>query len=401
MNAAGVGDLDAVAAALHRVVGDGGAAGLCWAVSVGDEIEVHAAGVLDPRRPETPMPTDGVFRIASVTKPVVAVLALQLVEEGLIGLDDPVDPILPELADRVVLVDPHGRLDGPTVPAHRPLTLRDLLSFRCGLGMDFDFSRPQPVLERMWADGVGPGPTPPACSPDEYMRRLGSLPLADHPGGRWLYHTGSDIASVLVERVRGRTLDAELDERVLQPAGMTDTGFRVRSDQIERLGVCRMTDGPEPGTPPAVWDEPQGRWATEPEFRSGAAGLVSTTTDLVRFARVLLRGGRGPGGRVLGPDLVAEMLRDHLGRAGRAEARLDDEGDSLGWGLGVAVRTRDHPLGWPTAGTYGWDGGLGSRWLVDPERDLCAVVLVTDAFDTRSGAAAMTAFDRALAAALA
>jgi len=335
------------------------------------------------------MPVDGLFRIASVSKPIVAVAALQLVEAGLAVLDEPVDDVLPELADRRVLTDAQGPLDQPTVPAERPLALRDLLTFRCGLGMHFDVSVPQPLLDQMWEWGIGPGPTPPACGPDEFMARLGRLPLADQPGTRWRYHTGSDIVSVLIERARGETLDVVLARDVFAPLGMADTGFWVRSDQLGRFGAWRMTgdDGE-----PAIWDGPEGRWSAPPPFRSGAAGLVSTTADLVAFGRMLLSGGAGPRGRLLDGALVGELTTDQLTDEQRSVARIDDAGAALGWGLGLAVRRDAGPAGWPTVGSYGWDGGLGSRWLVDPNDDLCAVVLSTDALTSPATPAVFTEF---------
>ncbi len=359
-----------------------GTGGVAWALSLGGESACGAAGWLDPHREGQVMPDDGIFRVASVSKPIVAVAALQLVEQGLLGLDDPVDGVLPELADRRVLLDPHGGLDQASVPARRPLTLRDLLTFRCGLGMDFDFSAPQPVLERMWELGIGPGPTPPACGPDEFMARLGELPLSDQPGTRWRYHTGSDIVSVLIERVQGDPLDTVLARDVFGPCGMPDTGFWIQPEQLDRFGVCRMADA---HGRLAVWDGPDGRWSTPPSFRSGAAGLLSTTADLIAFGRLLLADGDAPGGRVLTPASVAAMTSDQLTGNQRARAVIDDDGDDLGWGLGLAVRHRDAQAGWPTAGCYGWDGGLGSRWLVDPALDLSAVVLSTDAFESPSG----------------
>jgi CubicO group peptidase (beta-lactamase class C family) len=341
------------------------------------------------------MPDDGIFRVASVSKPIVTVAAFQLVEQGLLGLDDPVDGVLPELADRRVLLDPHGSLDQPRVPARRPLTLRDLLTFRCGLGMDFDFSAPQPVLERMWELGIGPGPTPPACDPDEFMARLGELPLSDQPGTRWRYHTGSDIVSVLIERVWGEPLDAVLARDVFDPCAMSDTGFWIRPEQLDRFGVCRMVGEHRQLE---VWDRPDGRWAIRPAFRSGAAGLLSTTADLIAFGRMLLAGGEAPGGRVLTPASVAAMTSDHLTDEQRVRAVIDDEGDDLGWGFGLAVRHGDARAGWPTAGCFGWDGGLGSRWLVDPALDLCAVVLSTDAFESVHAPVLMRSFVDAIAA---
>ncbi|MFN0090374.1 MAG: serine hydrolase domain-containing protein [Acidimicrobiales bacterium] len=380
-----------------QTAGDG-VGGLAWAVSVGAEVASGAAGWLDPDRRERPMPVDGVFRIASVSKPIVAVAALALVEEGLAGLDEPVDDVLPELANRRVLTDPHGPLDQATTPAERPLTLRDLLSFRCGLGIDFDFAAPQPVLDRMWEWGIGPGPTPPACEPDEFMAQLGRLPLADQPGTRWRYHTGSDIVSVFIERVRRETLDVVLARDVFAPIGVTDTGFWVRPDQLARFGACRMAgaDGAL-----VIWDGPEGRWSSPPRFRSGAAGLVSTTADLVAFGRMLLSGGAAPGGRVLAEELINELTTDQLTDDQRSLARIDDDGAAVGWGLGVGVRREAAPSGWPSAGAFGWDGGLGSRWLVDPAEDVCAVILSTDAFTAAAAPALMTEFTEAVAAVLA
>ncbi|MGF1598612.1 MAG: serine hydrolase domain-containing protein [Acidimicrobiales bacterium] len=374
----------------------GGVGGIAWAIGLGDRVVSGSAGWLDPDRRQRPMPADGLFRIASVSKPVVAVAALQLVEAGLAGLDEPVDGVLPELADRRVLADAAGPLDQRTVPAERPLTLRDLLTFRCGLGMDFDFDTPQPVLERLWEWGIGPGPTPPACDPDEFMARLGQLPLADQPGTRWRYHTGSDIVSVYIERLRGETLDVVLERDVFAPLGMDDTGFWVRPDQLGRFGACRMVDDDGDLT---VWDEPDGRWSSPPSFRSGAAGLVSTTADLLAFGRMLLAGGEGPSGPVLAPGLVEELTTDQLTDEQRSAAGIDEGGVALGWGFGVGVRHHTGPAGWPGGGSYGWDGGLGSRWLVDPSDDLCAVVLSTDAFTSPEPPPLMSAFVDGIAAA--
>lgn len=374
-------------------VRDDGVGGLAWAVGSSNGIVTGAAGWLDPDRRDREMPVDGVFRIASVSKPIVAVAALQLVEAGLAGLDEPIDEVLPELASPQVLTDPDGPLDQATEPAERAITLRDLLTFRCGLGMHFDFERPQPLLDRMWEWGIGPGPTPPACDPDEFMVRLGRLPLAEQPGTRWRYHTGSDIVSVFIERVRGEPLDVVLTRDVFTPAGMRDTGFSIRPDQLHRFGSCRMVQDGVLGT----WDRPDGRWSEPPEFRSGAAGLVSTTADLVAFGQTLLGGGMGPGGRLLAPGAVAEMTTNQLSDEQRAEASMDVGGVVQGWGLGLAVSLDDAAAGWPNSGSYGWDGGLGSRWLVDPATGVCAVILSTDAFESPAAPALMDDFVAAIA----
>ncbi len=379
-------------------VTDGGVGGLTWAVSIGDDVVSGAAGWLDPMDQTRPMPVDGIFRIASVSKPIVAVAALQLVEEGLVDLDAPIDAVLPELADRRVLVDPNGPIDQETVPAERPLSLRDLLTFRCGLGMDFDFSVDQPLLERLWELGIGPGPTAPECAPDEYLAQLGALPIAEQPGTRWRYHTGSDIVSVLIERVRGTTLGEVLERDVFAPLSMTDTGFWARPDQLDRFGACRMAEEDGEFT---IWDAPDsGRWSAPPAFRSGATGLISTPADLVRLGRMLLNIGAGPDGPVLGRGFVTEMTTDQLTEQQRKGARIDGLSSTLGWGFGAAVNSEQGELAWPPIGAFGWDGGLGSRWIIDPSHNLCAVLLTTDGLTSPDLPVVMDDFFKAIATAL-
>ena len=174
--------------------------GVAWVAAVGDDVETGVAGCRT--RGGAPVQRDSIFRIASMTKPVVAVGALLLVEECKLRLEDPVDGLLPELADRRVLVDGRGPVEGETVPAHRPITVHDVLTFRLGLGMDFTAPWPQPLLEAMDALGLGSGPPEPSGppGPDEWMRRLSTLPLLYQPGERWLYNTGSDVLGVLVAR---------------------------------------------------------------------------------------------------------------------------------------------------------------------------------------------------------
>src|SRR5439155_12517907 len=200
--------------------------GVAWLVARDGHVEAGVAGSLTRGRPE-PVRRDSVFRIASMTKPIVAVAALVLVEECRLRLEDPVDDLLPELAGRRVLVDGRGPLDGDTVPAQRPITVRDLLTFQLGLGMDFAAPWPQPLLEAMNDLGLGSGPPEPRVppDPDEWMRRLSTLPLLYQPGERWLYNTGADVLGVLIARASQQPLDAFLRERVLEPLGMVDTGF--------------------------------------------------------------------------------------------------------------------------------------------------------------------------------
>lgn len=315
----------------------------------------------------TPVGRDTIFRISSMTKPVTAVATLILLEECVIRLDEPVDRLLPELADRRVV----RRVDGPvedTVPAERPITVRDLLTFRMGFGGYFG---PCPLNEVAAPLGLAAGPPQPSVppEPDEWVRRLGSLPLMFQPGERWLYHTGADVLGVLVARAAGRPFPDFLRERVFEPLGMVDTGFHVPEGDLDRLATSYLTD-PATGAL-EVYDPPDGQWSRPPAFPSGGAGLVSTADDFLAFARMLLRGGAP----LLSRPSVEVMTSDHLTTAQKAVSGFSPgDFDGRGWGFGVGVVTRrDHPAA--PVGQYGWDGGLGTVWRNDPREDLTATLL--------------------------
>jgi len=353
----------------------GETAGVAWLAARGTDIVAGVSGVLT-RGAEEPVRRDSIFRIASMTKPVVAVAALVLVEECRLRLDDPVDDLLPELADRRVLVDGRGPIDGATVPAHRPITVEDVLTFRLGWGMDFEGGWPQPLFEAMADLGVGGGPPNPQVppEPDEWIRRMGTLPLLHQPGERWLYDTGADVLGVLVARAAGQPLETFLAERVFGPLGMVDTGFST--PHLDRLSTTYGRD-PQTGEP-VVYDPPGGQWSKPPAFPSASGGLVSTLDDYFRFGRMLLAGGRLPDGtRLLSRASVETMTTDHLG-AGPGVPGPSPDG-AQGWGYGVAVQVRRTGLATP-AGSYGWAGGLGSSWANNPAEGLVGVVLTTDMF---------------------
>ena len=212
------------------------AGGIAWLAARDGDVELGVAGTLT-REEDRAVEPDSLFRIASMTKPITAVAALILVEECRLRLDDPIDDLLPEMASRPVLVDGRGDLDGETVPATRPITVDDLLTFRLGLGMDFSAPWPWPVMDAMDALDLGSGPPHPQVppEPDEWIRRLSTLPLLYQPGERWLYNTGSDVLGVLVRRAAGQPLEVFLRERLFEPLGMVDTAFHV--EQPDRLGA--------------------------------------------------------------------------------------------------------------------------------------------------------------------
>jgi CubicO group peptidase (beta-lactamase class C family) len=353
--------------------------GLVWLVGRHDEVHVGTAGSRDGA-PDHAVRRDSIFRISSMTKPIVAVAALTLIEEGRLRLDEPVDRLLPELADRRVLRHSTGPLDD-TVPAKRPITVDDVLTLRLGLGMDLTAWRePQPTLEAIAALGLGVGPPAPAGppGPDEWMRRLGTVPLARQPGERWLYQVGADVLGVLVARAADQPLDTVLRERVFTPLGMRDTGFSVPPADLDRFGTCSGID-PTTGEA-AVFDPVDGQWTQPPAFPSGGAGLVSTVDDYRAFAEMLRGGGTRGGQRILGRSSVEAMTTDHLSTDQRVTSGPEPDG-ALGWGYGVCVRVRAGGPAEPV-GRYGWDGGLGSSWANDPAADLTGILLTTQTWSS-------------------
>ena len=351
---------------VETAVARGDAPGVVAAVGRGGEGYVAAAGVMAVGGP--PMRRDTLFRISSNTKPMTAAAVLSLVDDGLLELNGVVDDLLPELADRRVLSRPDGPLTD-TIPARRPITVRDLLTFTWGFGMQgamFIAADPWPIAtaaaERQLATF---GPPQPASTPDPdtWIARLGELPLLAHPGERWLYQSGSQVLGVLAARAAGAPFGDVLRSRVFSPLGMDDTGFHA-ADTTRLSTAYQKRDGML-----VVTDPPEGQWSQPPAFPDGGAGLVSSVDDMVAFGRMLLRGGSP----VLKPATVAEMTRDQLSPEQRANvwpgfSFLEDRG----WGYGVSVLDD---------GRYTWWGGLGTVWSNVPSQDLTVVVLTQRAAD--------------------
>jgi CubicO group peptidase (beta-lactamase class C family) len=353
-------------AAAH--IGDTRTPGMVAVLARGDQVHVEVLGTMSVGGP--PVRPDSLFRIASTTKPITGAATLVLVEEGLIDLDEPVGRLLPELAEPRVL----RRMDAPlddTVAATGPITARQLLTFTFGFGMAVEmFTSPEPwpiVAAAGEARLATMGPPLPAQQPDPdtWIAALGSLPLLAQPGERWFYNTGASVLGVLCARAAGMPFADVLRTRLFEPLDMHDTAFHAAD--VDRL-LTSYVPGPDGLT---VWDEPAGQWSRPPAFGDGAAGLVSTADDLLAFARMLLRGGDP----VLPTDAVREMTRDQL----TAQQRESSRGFLIGrsWGFCQSVVTEG-----PYAGAYGWDGGLGTSLLIDPERDLTVIVLTQRMFET-------------------
>jgi len=356
--------------ALARHVASGDMPGLVALVARRGEIHVEAIG-RQSFETETPMRRDTIFRIASMTKPITAAATLILVEQCRLRLDDPVDDFLPELAGRRVLKSLEGPVED-TVPARRPISVRDLLTFTFGLGAVMVWPPKHPIQKAMAEAGVAPGPGQPELSADDFMKRLGSLPLIYQPGERWLYHTGSDVLGVLIARASGQSLADFMRDQLFEPLGMRDTGFEVPAGKLDRLAGAYTMD-PQKKALGFFDDARNSRWAKPPAFARGGSGLVSTADDYLAFCRMLLNKGRHGDRRLLSRPAVELMMSDQLTAEQKQGAELFF-GHGASWGMGGAVVTRRTDL-CTTPGRYGWDGGYGTSGHLDPTEDMVGILL--------------------------
>ncbi len=359
--------LDSLDVTMQGHVDKGALPGVVTLLARGDEVHVTLAGVQDLDG-KSPMRRDTIFRIASMTKPVTAAAAMILVEEGRIGLEDPVDKFLPELADRKVLRSVESELDD-TVPASRAVTLRDLLTLQFGLGVVMVWPPKYPIQFALEKAGLAPGWALVNMPPDEFMARIGALPLVYQPGDVWLYHSGLDVAGVLVARVAGKSLGDFMAERIFQPLGMKDTGFFVPESSIDRLATFYAPGDANGFT---VIDKPAGgTFSRQPVFEAGGGGLVSTVDDYLAFGRMMLGKGALGSTRILSEASVAEMTRDQISAEVKARSPFSAGfWDDRGWGLGMSVITKG--VG---AGRFGWDGGYGTSGYMDPGNNLVGIML--------------------------
>jgi CubicO group peptidase (beta-lactamase class C family) len=374
--------LAALDAALAGHASTGAVPGLVALVARGEEEHVTSAGhkaIGD----NAPIGRDAIFRIASLTKPVTGVAAMLLIEDGAMALDDPVERWLPELSARRVLRSYDAQLSD-TVPAERPITVEDVLSFRLGFGSIFTPDT-LPVVQaeaELELKTLGPPWPPTPHNPGEWIAALGSLPLLDQPGERFRYNTGATVAGILIERVTGAPFGEVLSKRVFEPLGMTDTAFYVPADKMARFtsmyapsevaAVFGGGDGPGAGGLTLI-DQPGGWYSVPPALPDGAGGLVSTIDDLAAFAAMLAADGGG----LLSEESVGQMLRERTTARDRAENPWFF-GQHLGWGLTMSVPTagvdpRTLPDGTPRG--YGWEGGSGTAWRTDPATGLTGILL--------------------------
>lgn len=354
--------------------------GIATLIARANEIHVDAVGTMTVEG-NIPMRRDTIFRIASITKPITAAATLILVDDGSLRLGDSVERWLPELANRKVLKRIDSQLDD-TVPARRSITVRDLLTFCFGFGSVMAMPGTYPIQLPI-RDGHlgGDGPPHPSLTPgpDEWMRRLGELPLMYQPGERWAYNTGSDVLGVLIARVSGKPLGAFLTERLFEPLGMKDTAFSVPASKLDQLPGCYQFN-PNSGRLEAFDSLENSEYGRPPAFESGAGGLVSTVDDYFAFCRMMLNKGVSGRERVLSEAAVESMTHDQLSPEQKIGAELFF-GRHSSWGFGVAVNIlREKP--WTVPGRFGWDGGFGTSAYSDPTDDLIGILLTQRMMDS-------------------
>jgi len=342
-----------VGALLDAFVREGRVAGAVVAVARrGSLAYLHTTGVQDVET-GTPMSEGSLFRIYSMAKPVTAVAAMMLHEEGHFQLDDPVSRYLPEFS-RVRVAEQQGR---PWRAPAREITVRDLLLHTSGLShrtsalyTDLRVRR-RDIPMRQFLDNVV------------------AAPLMEDPGTLFRYSEGTTVVGALIEVWSGQRLDDFLEERIFRPLGMSDTGFWVRPEQRGRLATVHVT-APEGGLVPyEIEDVPV---TVRPALLEGAVGLVSTVSDFVRFSQMLLQGGALDGVRLLPPETVQTMTRNGLD-----DAVLQGRPGTMGWGLGnVNVVMDPAALSYPASlGEYGWDGTAGTIFWVDPVQEMVIVLM--------------------------
>jgi CubicO group peptidase (beta-lactamase class C family) len=318
-----------------------------------------ALGRQNPASPK-PMAHDTLFRIFSMTKPIVSVGIMMLLEEGTFLLNDPVAKYIPEFSDQKVGVEHNGMLE--LVPLKRPITIQDLLRHTSGIA--YEHTGNGPVQQLYQQSRVRSR----KISNAEHATLVASMPLMCQPGAEWNYSRSTDILGRLIEVVSGKTLGAFLTERILAPLQMAETAFHTGPENTDRLAEPFPVD-PWNGEKVQLFN-----MLETPVMESGGGGLVSTTMDYARFCQMLLNGGMLDGVRIIGRKTLQLMASNHLDPSVKLESHLVPAGHSFG--LGFAVRTQDGMA--PFAGSVGqffWSGMAGTFFWIDPKEELFAVFM--------------------------
>jgi CubicO group peptidase (beta-lactamase class C family) len=345
---------------LQREIDKGTMPGATVMVARGGQIGWFDA--LDRQDPatSTPMARDTIFRIFSMTKPIVSIGVMMLLEEGHFLLDDPVAKFIPEFANQKVGVEADGQLD--LVPLKRPITIQDLL--RHTSGITYEHTGNGLVQQLYQQSRVRSRKIDNA----EHAALVASLPLICQPGAEWNYSRSTDILGRLIEVVSGKSLGAFLTERVLAPLRMSETAFYAGDENAHRLAEPFAAD-------PWTGDKVQlFNMLEKPVMESGGGGLVSTTMDYARFCQMLLSGGELDGVRIIGRKTLEFMASDHLDPTVKIQGTLTQPGHSFGLGFGIRTQEGIAPFS-GSVGQFFWSGMGGTFFWIDPKEDLFAIFM--------------------------
>jgi CubicO group peptidase (beta-lactamase class C family) len=355
-----------VGTAIEAEIAAGNIAGGVLLVARHGEVAYLESYGMQDKLSDAPMRTDSLFRLFSMTKPIVSVAVLMLNEQGRLLLNDPVTNYIPSFAETEVWVEGTGGENGEieVEAAGRPITIQDLLRHTSGIVYGGFGDTPVHALYRdstvMSFDNTSA----------EFAEVLADLPLVHQPGTVWDYGQSTDVLARVVEIVSGQPIDVFLQENILDPLAMTETGYVVPDEDLGR--VAEQLPNPETGEASPLRDV-----GVKPTWLPGGHGLVGSASDYWRFAQMLLNGGELDGARILSPTTVAFMTSDHLGAAVEKRPGLMWwVGDGYGFGLGVAVRLNDGVSAWNgAAGDYYWMGYAGTNFQVSPARELVMVFM--------------------------
>jgi len=309
----------------------------------------------------TPMAQNTIFRIFSMTKPIVSIGIMMLIEDGHFLLGDPVAKFIPEFADQKVGVENNGKLE--LVPVKRPMTVQDLLRHTSGITYDHTGNS---LVQQLYKQSRLRSRQ---ITNAEHATMLAAMPLICQPGAEWNYSRSTDVLGRIIEVVSGKSLGAFLTERILAPLQMAETAFHTGEQNAGRLAEPFPTD-PWNGEKVQLFN-----MLEKPVMESGGGGLLSTTMDYARFAQMLLNGGSLDGNRIIGRKTLELMASDHLGPNVKVDSPLMPPGH--GFGLGFAVRTQAGMA--PFSGSLGqffWSGMAGTFFWIDPAEDLFAVFMM-------------------------
>ncbi len=362
--------LDRLTAALQRAVDSGELPGAVALVARKGRLVYQKSFGMQDKTLGIPMANDSIFRIYSMTKPIVSVAAMILYEEGRLAMYEPLSKYLPEFKDMRVGIESRDPVTGAptfdTVPARRQITIQDLMRHTSGL--TYGGLGGRSAVKDLYREA---GLASQSWTTERFAGAIARLPLVFEPGTTWEYGHSTDVLGRVVEVVAGKPLDVFLAERILGPLAMRDTGFHVPPEKLQRL--AQPQPDPKTGEVPELID------VTKPAtFFAGGHGLVSTPGDYLRFCQMLLNGGELAGVRILGRKTVEYMTADHLTPA-IAPGPAYLPGPGYGFGLGFAVRREAGMSEWPgSVGEFFWGGYAGTAFWIDPKEQLVPVLMFQD-----------------------